>query len=244
VHVLPTKSLAAMMKSALPLDTTADTPVRVIRNNAEQQRFPAGVVKLQNENDAVEFFELLGQSPITRLKRQINLLSAWVDALAASPTALAAITGDSPDFVEYLRALATGPSQYRHLPVEEETQFLGLWIIEPNEAETRLLAAQMVPFPVMAEPGARLRTALFNGTTNCDLTLSAATRFVENGAQIGVLGNAKTLDIEESEVVYYDASLETRVRQFAQALGIDAVRKVDGESAVDITVTLGADFKG
>jgi hypothetical protein len=58
------------------------------------------------------------------------------------------------------------------------------------------------------------------------------------------LGNANTLDVPRSEVIYYDSSLKTRVETFARSLGIDSVRLLEGESAVDITVTLGADFKG
>jgi hypothetical protein len=143
-----------------------------------------------------------------------------------------------------VNALATGTSEYRSLPIADEVSYLGLFIIEPNAAQTVVLAAQMAPFPVMIEPGARLRTALFNGTANCDLTLSAATRFVENGAQIDVLGNATTLDVAQSEIIYYDSALKTRVDAFARSLGIDAIpRLLEGESAVDMTVTLGADFK-
>jgi hypothetical protein len=242
VLVLPTKTLALMIVPALPLSMSIQTP---LLSATEQPIFPAGAIKLQKEAEVVQLFESIGRNdpPSVRLKRQIDLWSTWVDALDASPTALAAVKSDSADFVEYVNALATGPSQYRSLPVADEILDKGVWIVDPNVAETKVLAAQMVPFPV-AEPGTRLRTALFNGTTNCDLSLAAATRFVQNGAQIGVLGNAATLDVTESEVEYYDAALETRVRAFAQALGIDLVRKVEGEAAVDIKVTLGSDFKG
>jgi hypothetical protein len=244
VLVLPTRSLAALIAPALPLSMTLQTPVRAAGNN-EQQIFGTGAIKVQKDTDVVQLFENIGgDPPTTRLKRQIDLLNVWIDALDATPALLDSIKSDSDKLVEYLKALATGPSQFRQLPMVEEAASNGAWVYTPNEAETRVLAAQMVPFPVMIEPGARLRTALFNGTANCDLTLSSATRFAENGAQIGVLGNAKTLDVAQSEVVYYDPELESRVRTFATALGIDAVRRIDGESAVDVTVTLGADFKG
>ena len=114
----------------------------------------------------------------------------------------------------------------------------GFWWVKPR------LAVQMVPFPLMIAPGSRLRAALFNGTANHDLVLSAATRLVENGAQIDVLGNSTTFDVALSEVVYYDSDLKTRVEAFGRSLGIDKVRLLAGESAVDVTVTLGSDFKG
>ena len=242
VFVLPTKTLASMIAPALPLSMSIQTPLLSV---TEQPIFPAGAIKVQKESEVVQLFESTGRNapPSVRLKRQIDLWSAWIDALDASPPALAAVKSDSADFVEYVHALATGPSQYRNLPVADEIPDNGVWAVVPNTAETKVLAAQMVPFPV-AEPGTRLRTALFNGTTNCDLSLAAATRFVENGAQIGVLGNAATLDVTQSEVEFYDPALETRVRAFAKALGIDSVRKVEGEAAVDIKVTLGSDFKG
>jgi hypothetical protein len=248
VLVLPTKTLASIIAPALPLSMSLQTPLTTTVNNNEQTVFPVGPIKVQKETEVVQLLENLGrtQAPTIRLKRQVDLWTAWIDALDATPTALAAVKSDSKEFVDFVNALATGPSQYRSLPISDngEVSYLGLWIIDPNVAEMQVLASQMVPFPVMIEPGARLRTALFNGTTNCDLSLAAATRFVQNGAQINVLGNAQTLDVIQSDVVFYDAALEAKVRAFAKALGIDTVTKSEAESSVDMKVTLGSDFKG
>ena len=244
VIVLPTKTLASLMTPAMPLSFTLSTPVGTIVNNREVPLFAAGVVSIKNETQVEQLFETVGPNAQTRLKRQGDLWAAWIAALQASPTALAELKPDAPALVTYINALVVGPSQYRLLPVDNDVTYLGLQIIDPDVAETVTLAAQMVPFPLMVEPGARLRTALFNGTADCNLTLAAATRFVEHGAQIDVLGNASTLDIAQSEVIYYDAALEARAKDFAKSLGIDSVRMIPGESAVDITVTLGADFKG
>jgi hypothetical protein len=246
VIVLPTKTLASLMTPALPLSLTLQTPVQTVTADGKSQRtdFPAGPIKVQSEADVVKLFEAVGPNAQTRLKRQGDLFTAWIGALRASPTALAALKPESAALLTYVNALVAGPSEYRLLPVDNEIPYLGLFIFDPDAAETITLAAQMVPFPLMVEPGARLRTALFNGTANCNLTLSAATRFVENGAQIDVLGNASTLDVAQSEVIYYDAAVEAPAKKFASSLGIDSVRMIPGESAVDITVTLGADFKG
>jgi hypothetical protein len=247
VIVLPTKTLASLMTPALPFSLTLQTPIQTVSPDGKSQTtaFPAGSIKVQKETEVVQLFEAGGPNAQARLKRQGDLWAAWIGALRASPTALAALKPDSPALVTYVNALVTGPSEYRLLPVDNETAYLGLFIIDPDVAQTVTLAAQMVPFPLMVAPGARLRTALFNGTANCNLTLSAATRFVENGAQIDVLGNAKTLDVAQSEVIYYDAEMKSRVELFAKSLGIDSVpRLLTGESAVDMTVTLGADFKG
>ena len=244
VIVLPTKTLASLMTPAMPLSFTLSTPVGTIVNNREVPLFAAGVVSIKNETQVEQLFETVGPNAQSRLKRQGDLWAAWIAALQASPTALAELKPDAPALVTYINALVVGPSQYRLLPVDNDVTYLGLQIIDPDVAETVTLAAQMVPFPLMVEPGARLRTALFNGTADCNLTLAAATRFVEHGAQIDVLGNASTLDIAQSEVIYYDAALEARAKDFAKSLGIDSVRMIPGESAVDITVTLGADFKG
>lgn len=246
VLVLPTKTLASIVAPALPLSMSLQTPLTATVNNAEQTVFPVGPIKVQKESEVVQLFESLGRTepPTVRLKRQVDFWNVWVSALNASPTALGAVKSDSTVFVDFVHALAAGPSQYHNMPITDEISYLGLWIVDLDAAKLKVLAAQMVPFPVMNDPGSRLRTALFNGTTNCDLSAAAATRFVENGAQINVLGNATTLDVVQSEVLFYDASMETKVRQFAKALGIDSVRKVDGESAVDMTVTLGSDFKG
>ena len=244
VIVLPTKALATLMTPALPIGLTLQTPIQTISPDGKSQKTEfAGSIKVQNEGEVVRLFEAVGPNAQARLLRQGDLWSAWVSALRASPAALAALTPDSTALVTYINALVTGPSEFRLLPIDEEITYLGLFIIDPDVAQTVTLAAQMVPFPLMIEPGARLRTALFNGTSDCNRTLAAATRFVENGAQIDVLGNATTLDIARSEVIYYEAALKTRVDTFAKSLGIDSVKLLEGESAVDITVTLGTDFK-
>ena len=195
VIVLPTKTLASLMTPAMPFSFTLTTPVQTIVNNKEQPLFGAGAISIKNETQVVQLFETVGPTAQTRLKRQTDILTAWIGALTASPTALAAFKSDSPALVTYVNALAVGPTQYRQLPIDDETPYLGLFIVDPDVAQTTTLAAQMVPFPLMVEPGARLRTALFNGTADCNLTFAAATRFVENGAQIDVLGNASTLDV-------------------------------------------------
>ena len=247
VIVLPTKTLGQLMTSAMPINYSLQTAVQVdLPNGSQKTLFSAGVVKIQSATDVVELFETVAriESPQTRLKRQTDLWTAWMDALNGAPTALAGLKSDSPSLVNFLTALATGPTQYRTLPLTSEGRFAGFWILEPDTAATASLAVQMVPFPLMVDPGARLRTALYNGTVNHDLTLAAANRMVENGAQIDVLGNAVTLDVATSEIVYYDSQLKTRVENFGRSLGIDKVRLLEGESAVDVTVTLGADFKG
>jgi len=244
VVVLPTKSLATLMSTAMPFTLTLQTAVQTEGPKGLQPLFNAGAIKVQKETDVVQLFETVGpDGPQARLKRQKDLWNAWIDALEATPAGLTALKSDTPALVTYVTGLASSSSEYRQLPVADEVSYLGLSIIEPNTADLVVLAAQMVPFPVMIEPGARLRTALFNGTTNCDLTVSAATRFVENGAQIDVLGNANTLDIARSEIIYYDSALKARVETFGRSLGIDSVRLLEGDSAVDMTVTLGADFK-
>ena len=247
VVVLPTKTFAQLMTSAMPIPYTLQTAVQTdLPNGSLETIFRAGAIKIQNEAQVVQLFETVArnESPQTRLKRQIDLWTAWVDALKGAPTALAALKSDSPALVTYVNALVTGPSEYRQLPNASEGRYAGFWILEPDIARTNALAVQMVPFPLMIAPGSRLRAALFNGTANHDLVLSAATRLVENGAQIDVLGNSSTFDVALSEVVYYDSDLKTRVEAFGRSLGIDKVRLLAGESAVDVTVTLGSDFKG
>jgi len=247
VVVLPTKTLGQLMTSAMPINYSLQTAVQVdLPNGSQKTLFSAGPVKIQSQNDVVQLFETVGriESPQLRLKRQADMWTAWIDALNGAPTALAGLKSDPPTLVTFLTALATGPTQYRTLPITSEGTFAGFYILEPETAATAALALQMVPFPLMVDPGARLRTALYNGTVNHDLTLAAANRMVENGAQIDVLGNATTLDVASSEIVYYDSQMKTRVETFGRSLGIDKVRLLEGESAVDVTVTLGADFKG
>ncbi|MEO8694123.1 MAG: LytR C-terminal domain-containing protein [Acidimicrobiales bacterium] len=245
VLVLPTKTLASLITPALPFSLTLQTPVQEVSADGKSQttKFQTGVNKVQSEADVVKLFEAVGPNASARLKRQGDLWSTWITALRSSPTALAAVKPESAALLNYVNAMVTGPTEFRLLPIDNDIPYLGLLIVDPDIAQTVTLAAQMVPFPLMIEPGTRLRTALFNGTADCNLTLSAATRFVEGGAQIDVLGNASTLDIAQSEVIYYSAELKPKVDLFAKSLGIDSVKFIAGESAVDITVTLGADFK-
>ena len=135
--------------------------------------------------------------------------------------------------------------EYRLLPVDNEVPYLGLLIIDPDAAQTVTLAAQMVPFPLMIEPGARLRTALFNGTAELQpdpFRRDPLRRKRCADRRVGQRRPPSTSPNPRS--IYYDAELKTRVEAFANRSASTPCRDCSpGESAVDITVTLGADFK-
>ena len=81
VIVLPTKTLASLITPAMPVSFTLTTPVQTIVNNKEQPLFGAGVISIKNETQVVQLFETVGPTAQTRLKRQADILTAWIGAL-------------------------------------------------------------------------------------------------------------------------------------------------------------------
>ena len=65
---------------------------------------------------------------------------------------------------------------------------------------------------------------------------------VAAGAEISVIGNARTFDVAQTTVVYHHADFEATAVAFAAAVGAPLVFEEDPNQPVDLTVTIGSDY--
>jgi hypothetical protein len=168
---------------------------------------------------------------------------------AAAPK-LSSITpisgGDPIDVSSLVATLARGPVNYQQLPLDRFTVPYqgGFAIYEPDAPGVSDLMSRMVPFPGSAFPGQRVRVRLLNGTTDPNAGLRAATPIVAANAQILVLGNASSFDIAATRVEYNSTKELDAAKAIATKLGAGAPVPGDDSDAIDVTVTLGKDFRG
>jgi hypothetical protein len=102
--------------------------------------------------------------------------------------------------------------------------------------------ASIIPFPEGA-PGARPRLRVLDGTGELDNGVSAAIVLAAAGAQIDVIGNARSFGQTTTQFVYYDDAYAVEAQKLRDALGVgEVVRSEQTNSATDMTVVLGEDY--
>jgi hypothetical protein len=165
---------------------------------------------------------------------------------------LAAIAGKGPSALtiptdvglgQFLSVLSADQVQYETLPVSVTTpdgsgneQFRGT-----PEAMAAAVAS-IIPFPEGA-PGARPRLRVLDGTGQLDNGVSAAIVLAAAGAQIDVVGNARSFGQATTQFVYYDDAYAAEAQKLRDALGVgEVVRSEQTNSATDMTVVLGEDY--
>jgi hypothetical protein len=110
------------------------------------------------------------------------------------------------------------------------------------------LMLRAVPYPVSPTPGRRIRVRLLNGTADPDLTGAAARRLVGGGAEITIVGNARTFDETETQMLYGNADQRNEALWLAGGFGGGKVEQdpaalggAADDDEIDVTVILGAD---
>ncbi len=92
-------------------------------------------------------------------------------------------------------------------------------------------------------PGVRPRLRVLDGTGKLDNGVSAAVVLAAAGAQIDVVGNARSFGQATTQFVYYDDAFAEQAQKLRDALGVgEVVRSEQTNSATDLTVVLGEDY--
>lgn len=144
---------------------------------------------------------------------------------------------------KYLAALSADKVQYETLPVSVGAPTAaGVEQFEINADAAPAAVAAIVPFPDGA-PGERPTLRVLDATGQLDNGVSAAIVLAAAGAQVDVVGNARSFGAATTEFVYYDPAKEADARRMRDALGVgDVVKSDQTNSATDITVVLGDDY--
>ncbi len=111
-----------------------------------------------------------------------------------------------------------------------------------DEAQLGAVMTELVPFPVSPQPGVRLRAKLLDGTGRYDHGIRVAPAVVAAGTELVAIGNARSFDVSETLLVYFDDEQKAKVEALAAKLGIGKpTRSQSPPVGVDVQVILGAD---
>ena len=217
--------------------------------------YAAGSLTLQPK-DIPAFLDFAndGEPVVNRTARAEQVWEAWFQKLssggpsvAPKVAAIPSITGGDPvDVSTLIAGLAGGSIDFQQLPLDRlpVPNQGGFAIYEPDAASVADLMPRMVPFPGSAFPGQRVRVRLLNGTSDPDAALRAATPIVSANAQILVLGNASSFNVATTRVEYNSNQQIDAAKAIATKLGAGPPVPGDDSDAIDVTVTLGKDFRG
>jgi hypothetical protein len=185
------------------------------------------------------------ESDLARMVRVEAFWRAWLAQVGADPDGPRTVPGEIDSGVgRFVRTLARDRADVTTLPVEgepidDETDA----VFRPLD-DYRDLIARVVPFPAGPE-GLRPRVAVFDGTGELGHGIAAAMRLAAGGGQIDKVGNAPTFDVATTRFIYYQPTARPRVEALRAVLGVgELVASDELNSAVDVTVVLGADYVG
>jgi hypothetical protein len=224
---------------------TVDNPNELVVD--DEVRFPIGEIQL-GAADVGPYLSarIEGESDLARLFRHQLFWEAWLEAVAAAGTP-EAVPGELDTGIgRFVRTLGSGDAVIEALPVDPalpdsygpEPAFL------PDADALEDLVFRLVPFPVSPAPGYRARVRVLNGTDDTTQAAAVASDLTPVGVEIVLVGNALSLDEEQTTVRYFGAEFRDEAEAIVDLLGVGRVREETRPSdAVDITVTLGADHE-
>ena len=104
------------------------------------------------------------------------------------------------------------------------------------------LVVDLFPFPIAAIPGERITVRLINGVGDFTLDPVARKLIVSAGAEITVVGNNESFDVEESKVVYRDPLVAGEAEVLGAQLGLPVEFDEFISPVAEVTIMIGADF--
>lgn len=215
-------------------------------------RFEAGTIELQADDVGPYLRATVeGESDLARLFRQETFWEAWLDAVGADGSDEAVPGELDSGIARFVRALARSEHEVETLPVEEgspdeiDDEIVEVGdepVFSPRSEQMRALVDRLVPLPLSPAPGVRARVRILNGTADVAEAADVAGRLPPAGVTVTIVGNAQTLDVEETIIEYAGDEFRDEAEAIAEILGVGTpVEDTRPSDAVDITVTLGAD---
>ena len=240
VQVIPSGDWAGLVGPAAPITVVNPDPVAGPNGTV---LFPQGTLELRAD-EVWPYISGRGprESDLARLIRVQAFWKGWLSAVGTKGDTGLNIPTDT-GLGRFVAGLSTDQVQYATLPVSATTpdaQGREQWSGDP-EAMAQAMAA-IVPFPEGA-PGARPRLRVLDGTGELSNGVSAAIVLAAAGAQIDVVGNARSFGQSTTQFVYYDDASAAVAQKLRDALGVgEVVRSDQTNSATDLTVILGEDY--
>src|SRR3954451_2339994 len=245
VIVLTDDQLAQFVAPVAPL--TVQNPDRLLETGANGKstvKFAAGSVTLQPA-DVPVYFALRSpeESDINRLARQQVVWQAWLDAIKSSPNPNV-IPGERTEGLgHYLAGFVTGNVRFATLPVTAAEGSNGEETFTTDPATLQPLVSTIVPLPLPANPGDRMRVRLLSGVGPLDVKAMLGTHLVPVNGQVVIVGNADRFDYANSQIVYYDDAFADDANRLQQSLGLaEVVERATATDTEDLTLIIGRDL--
>jgi hypothetical protein len=239
-RVVPAAEWATLTGPAAPITVTNPDPVAG-PNGAVV--FPKGTIQLKAD-EVWPYISGKGarESDLARMVRLQAFWKGWFARIATLGPSSVTLPADE-GLGRFLVTMASDQVQYETLPVSAtypdaagNEQFLS----DPTAVAESVAA--IIPFPEGA-PGARPRLRVLDGTGQLDNGVPAAIVLAAAGAQIDVVGNARTYGQATTQFIYYDDAYAAEAQKLRDALGVgEIVKSEQTNSATDMTVVLGEDY--
>ena len=208
--------------------------VEVTAEGTEITHFVKGEISIAGD-EVVKFFSFSEDG--NQVDRGKDFWNSWLKELGETGNPLEKLPDLGLSIVDFLAVVTSGEIGLVALPTEGSDGTLF-----PNEEELQGLVVDLFPFPIAAIPGERLTVRLINGTGDFTVDPIARKQIVSAGAEIIVVGNNESFDVQESKVIYRDPVVAEEAEIFGVKLGLPVEFNESISPVTEVTVIIGADF--
>jgi hypothetical protein len=243
VVTLTPESWAELVRPVAPL--TIQNPDTVYKTEGKRRSvlFSEGSLELTADDVALYLaMRNAGESDLNRLVRHAVFWDAWLGRIRDSGDADVVPGERESGLGRFVRRLAQDRVERLTVLVEKVSSTDGneRFRASPDMASW---IARVIPFPVGAPSGSRVRVRLLDGVGTLDHGLPAASALVGSGGEIVQIGNAGAFGVAQTRLMYQDDARRPQVEAMARAMGVGEVVKVSEDiGGVDVIVTLGRDY--
>ncbi|MDG2210388.1 MAG: LytR C-terminal domain-containing protein [Acidimicrobiales bacterium] len=208
--------------------------IEVTDAGTEITHFPEGQISIAGD-EVIEFFSFSGDG--NQVDRGKSFWDSWLQELGEAENPLEKLPDLGLNIVDFLAVVTSGEIGLVTFPIaDSESSFF------PDEERLQTLVVDLFPFPIAAVPGERLTVRLINGTGDFTLDSIARKQIVSAGAEIIVVGNSESFDVQESKVVYRDPMVAEEAEVLGAQLGFPVEFNELISPVTEVTVVIGADF--
>ena len=173
--------------------------VEVTTEGTEVTHFSEGEISIAGD-EVVKFFSFFEDG--NQVDRGKDFWDSWLRELGETENPLEKLPDLGLSIVDFLAVVTSGEIGLVTLPTEDSNATLF-----PDDEKLQGFVVELFPFPIAAIPGERLTVRLINGTGDFTVDPIARKQIVSAGAEIIVVGNNESFDVQESKVIYRDPDI-------------------------------------
>jgi len=240
--ILKASELQALVAPAAPLAISNPSAVTI----GGDEIFAKGSIEVPAE-DVWSYLSTRSEngSELDRALRQQSFWKAWLASIGTSGADVSIPVPTSNGIGKYLAALSRDQLTVDTLPVTDlpgNEEVPVQYRLAPGLTGASVIAP-IVPFPE-GSPGRRPRLKVLDGTGELSNAQGPATLLAAGGGQVDIIGNAMAFGADTTEIIYFDPAQLDAANRMRAVLGVGEVSESkQTNSALDITVTIGADYQ-